>query len=64
MKTVKTFSTELEANLAKIELEAAGVSSIVVGIGVAMEGGSAGVHVLVPDHFVEAALKVLDERAK
>lgn len=64
MKTVKTFSTELEANLAKIELQAAGVSSVVVGIGVAMEGGTAGVQVLVPDHSLEAALKVLDDRAK
>jgi Putative prokaryotic signal transducing protein len=64
MKTVRTFSTELEANLAKIELEAAGVSSVVVGIGVAMEGGAAGVRVLVPDHSLEAALKVLDDQAK
>jgi hypothetical protein len=64
MKTVRTFSTELEANLAKIELEAAGVSSVIVGIGVAMEGGAAGVRVLVPDHSLEAALKVLDDQAK
>ena len=42
MKTVKTFSNELEANLARIALEAAGVQ------------------VLVPEHCVEAALKVLD----
>jgi hypothetical protein len=64
MKTVKTFSTELEANLAKIELEAVGLPAIVVGIGVAMEGGAAGVQVLVPDHSVEAALKVLDHHPK
>jgi hypothetical protein len=64
MKTVKTFSTDLEANLAKIELEAAGVSSVVVGIGVAMEGGAAGLQVLVPDHSLEAAMKVLDDRGK
>jgi phage-related minor tail protein len=64
VKTVKTFSTELEANLAKIALEAAGVPSVVVGIGVAMEGGAAGVQVLVPEHSVEAALRVLDDRPK
>jgi hypothetical protein len=43
VKTVKTFSTELEANVARIALETAGVPSVVVGIGVAMEGGAAGV---------------------
>jgi Putative prokaryotic signal transducing protein len=64
MKTVKSFSTELEANLAKIELEAAGVSSVVVGIGVAMQGGAAGVQLLVPDQSLEGALKVLEDRAK
>jgi phage-related minor tail protein len=64
VKTVKTFSTELEANLAKIALEAAGVPSVVVRIGVAMEGGDAGVQVLVPEHSVEAALRVLDDRPK
>lgn len=62
MKTVKTFSTELEANVARIALETAGVPSVVVGIGVAMEGGAAGVQLLVPDHCIEAALKVLDPR--
>jgi phage-related minor tail protein len=60
VKTVKTFSNELEANLARIALEAAGVPSVVVGVGVAMEGGASGVQVLVPEHCVEAALKVLD----
>jgi hypothetical protein len=64
VKTVKTFSTELEANLARIALEAAGVPSVVVGIGVAMEGGDAGVQVLVPEHSAEAALRVLDDRPK
>jgi hypothetical protein len=64
VKTVKTFSTELEANVAKIELDAAGVPSVIVGIGVAMEGGAAGVQVLVPDHALEAALEVLDNHPK
>jgi hypothetical protein len=64
MKIVKIFSTELDANLAKIELEATGVPSIIVGIGVAMEGGVAGVQLLVPDQSLEAALKVLGDREK
>jgi hypothetical protein len=40
-------------------LEAAGVPAVVVGVGVAMEGGAAGVQLLVPDEHVEAALKIL-----
>jgi hypothetical protein len=64
MKAVKTFSTELEAELARIALDAAGVPSVVVGVGVAMEGGDSGVQVLVPEDRVEAALKVLDRSPK
>jgi Putative prokaryotic signal transducing protein len=60
MKAVKTFSTELDAELARIALDAAGVPSVVVGVGVAMEGGDAGVQVLVPEDRVDEALKVLD----
>ena len=60
MKAIKTYSTRLEADLAKITLDAAGVPSVVVGVGVAMEGGAAGVQLLVPDESVEAALKVLE----
>lgn len=62
MMTVKTYSTRVEADLARIELDAAGIPAVVVGIGVAMEGGSSGVQVLVPEDFVEAALKVLERR--
>lgn len=60
MKSVRTFSTELEAHVAKIALDAAGVPSVVVGIGLSMEGGDAGVQILVPEHFIDAALRVLD----
>lgn len=60
MVTIKTYPTRFEADAARIELEAAGIPSIVVGVGVAMEGGMAGVQLQVaPDH-VEAALKVLE----
>lgn len=60
MKAIKTYSVRVEADLAKIALDAAGVPSVVVGIGVAMEGGAAGVQLLVPDECVEAALDVLE----
>jgi Putative prokaryotic signal transducing protein len=61
MKTVKTYATRVEADLAKIALDAAGVPSVVVGVGVSMEGGMAGVQLLVPDDHVEAALRVLED---
>ena len=62
MKAVKTYPTRVEADLAKISLDAAGVPSVVVGIGVDLEGGTAGVQLLVPDECVEAALTVLESR--
>ena len=61
MKAIKTYSVRVEADLAKIALDAAGVPSIVVGIGVGMEGGAGGVQLLVPDEYVEAALTVLKD---
>ena len=61
MKTIKTYPTRVEADLARIALDAAGVPSVVVGIGVAMEGGAAGVQLLVPDECVQAALAVLKD---
>jgi hypothetical protein len=61
MKAIKTYPTRIEADLAKIALDAAGVPSVVVGIGVSMEGGVAGVQLLVPDDNVEAALRVLED---
>ena len=60
MKAIKTYPTRVEADLAKIALESAGVPSVVVGIGVGMEGGAAGVQLLVPDDRVDAALKRRD----
>ena len=60
MKVVKSYSTSVDAEVAKIALDAAGVPSTVVGIEVAMEGGTAGVQVLVPDEWVDEALKVLE----
>src|SRR5580704_12472494 len=59
MKIIKSYSTRVEADLARIALEAADVPSVVVGLGVNMDGGTAGVQLLVPDEKVEAALTVL-----
>ena len=43
MKAIKTYSTRVDADLAKIVLESAGVSLVVVGVGLVMEGGVGGV---------------------
>ena len=59
MKTIKTFPTSVEADLARIALDAAGIPAFVVGISLGMEGGGAGVRLLVPDDRVEEALTVL-----
>ncbi len=61
MKAIKTYPTTVEADLARIVLDAADVPSVVVGTGVTMEGGLAGVQLLVPDEHVEAAMKVLGD---
>jgi hypothetical protein len=59
MKSIKSYPTTVEADIARMALEAAGVPSVVVGIGAGMEGGAAGVQLLVPDDRVEEALTVL-----
>jgi hypothetical protein len=61
MKIIKSYPTRVEADLARIALEAADVPSVVVGLGVNMDGGTAGVQLLVPDDQVEAALNVLGD---
>lgn len=59
MKVIKTYSTRLDAGLAKIALAGADIPAVVVGVGSELEGGSSGVQLLVPEETVEAALKVL-----
>jgi hypothetical protein len=61
MKAIKTYSTRVEADLARITLEGADVPSVVVGVGAGMEGGIGGVQLLVDDDHVERALKVLGD---
>jgi Putative prokaryotic signal transducing protein len=60
MKTVKTYSTRVDADVAKIALAAAGIPAFVVGLGTDLEGGVGGVQLLVADENVEAALRVLE----
>ncbi len=59
MKTVGTYPTRLEADLAKLALDGAGIPSVVIGIGVGMEGGAAGVQLLVPSDRLDEALGLL-----
>lgn len=61
MKIVGVYSTQLEADLARIALEGADIPSVVVGIGVGMNGGIGGVQLLVADEDTEAAVKVLED---
>lgn len=59
MTHVKSYSTRLEADLAAIMLRSAGINAEVVGVGLAMEGGAAGVRLLVADDQAAAAREVL-----
>ncbi len=59
MTLIKSYGTRVEADLARIELAAHGITATVVGIGVAMEGGAEGVRLLVPDDQADAAREVL-----
>jgi len=61
MKAIKTYPTSVEADLARIALDAAGIPSVVVGVSLGMEGGGAGVQLLVQDDRVEAALTLLGD---
>jgi hypothetical protein len=61
MKSIKTYSTRVEADLARIALDAEGIPSVVIGVGVGMEGGTGGVQLLVADDRVTAALTVLGD---
>lgn len=62
MEAIKTYPTRAEADLDKIELDAAGIPAVVVGVDAALEGGIAGVRLLVPEEQVEQALEVLERR--
>jgi len=61
MKMIRTYSTQLEADLARIALEGADIPAVVVGVDVGMRGGIAGVQLLVPEDRIAAALEVLKD---
>jgi hypothetical protein len=61
MKTIKTYPTRVEAEIAKSALDAAGIPCFIAGVGVSMEGGMAGVQLQVADDQVESALEVLGD---
>jgi hypothetical protein len=61
MEIIKSYPTTVEADLARIALGRAGIPSTVVGISAGMEGGLAGVQLLVPDDRIEAALSLLKD---
>jgi hypothetical protein len=59
--TIKTFPTPLEAREAAIVLDAAAIPFEVVGVGVSMEGGMAGVQLQVPADRVAEAVELLKD---
>ncbi len=61
MKSIKSYPTRVEADLARIALEAVDIPAVVIGIGLGMEGGAEGVQLLVPDEHVKEALNVLGD---
>lgn len=64
MQTVRTYSMQFEADLARIALEGAGIPAVVVGVDLGMRGGVGGVQLLVPEDRIEAALEVLEDVEK
>lgn len=61
MKAIRSYSMQLEADLARIALEGADIPAVVVGVGISMDGGLGGVRLLVPEDRIAAALKVLED---
>jgi hypothetical protein len=61
MKVIKSYPSRVEADLARIALDAEGIAATVIGVGVGMEGGADSVRLLVPDDDVDAALKILGD---
>jgi len=59
---LNSYPTRVEADLDRIALEAEGIPCEVVGVGLTMEGGIAGVRLLVPADRLEQAKAVLERR--
>ncbi|HEX4269419.1 MAG TPA: DUF2007 domain-containing protein [Steroidobacteraceae bacterium] len=60
MEVIRTYSTRLEADLARIALEGADIPAAVFGVDVGF-GGMGGVQLLVPEDRVAAAEQVLKD---
>jgi hypothetical protein len=60
MRVVSTYATRLDADLAKLSLDAARIPSVVVGVGLDFEGGASGVQLLVPDEYLATAKTILE----
>lgn len=60
MKAIRTYSVQLEADLARIALEGADIPAVVVGVGIGYTG-IGGVRLLVPEDRIDAALRVLEK---
>jgi hypothetical protein len=61
MQLLKTYGNRVEADIACGRLQAEGIVAVVLGVGVAMEGGAEGVRLLVPDEQAEAAREILGD---
>jgi hypothetical protein len=60
MKTIRTYSMQFEADLARIALEGADIPAVVVGVH-PYPGVISGVQLLVPEDRIEEALTVLKD---
>lgn len=61
MKAIRSYSMQLDADLARIALEGAEIPAVVVGVDLRMNGGMGGVQLLVPEDRIDAALEVLKD---
>jgi hypothetical protein len=59
MTPIMTFNNRVEADIARIALQAEGIAATVVGLDVAFDGGAEGVRLLVADDQAGAARKIL-----
>jgi Putative prokaryotic signal transducing protein len=65
MKAIRGYWFRVEADLARIALEGAGIPAVVVGVDLTIAGAIGnGVQLLVPEERVQAARQVLDDFEK
>lgn len=57
----ETSCSILDRGISSLCAEGADIPAVVVGVGMGMEGGMAGVQLLVPEDCLQAALEVLKE---